>query len=84
MVEWSALVNIQYSSLITIPVHSIERRTRLVEGVGTGSPPGEEQAQADGLEHAGHSANGNCIEGTLLGEDLADELLVATNISQCQ
>lgn len=56
-----------------------KRQNTLVEGVGTSSPPGEEQAESDSLEHPGHSANGNGIKRTLLGEDLADELLVASN-----
>lgn len=49
----------------------------LVEGVGASSPPGEEQAEADGLEHSAHGADGNGIKGPLLGEDLTDELFMA-------
>lgn len=48
----------------------------LVEGVGASSPPGQEQAESDGLEDSGYRANGNGIKRTLLGEDLADELLI--------
>lgn len=73
--SWSIFIIDHWSSIASTGIQ--QRRTSLVEGVGTGSPPGEEQAKADGLEHAGHGANGNGIEGTLLGEDLADELLVA-------
>ena len=48
---------------------------RLVEGVGAGSPVGEEQAEADSLEHAGNSADGDGVHGALLGDDLGDNLL---------
>ena len=48
--------------------------THLVEWVGVGSPVGEEQAEADGLEDAGERTDGDGVEGTLLGEDLRDEL----------
>ena len=47
---------------------------RLVEGVGAGSPVGEEQAEADGLEDTGKGANGDGVKRTLLGEDLGNEL----------
>lgn len=40
----------------------------LVEGVGAGSPPGEEQRQADGLEDLGRRADGDRVDGPLLGE----------------
>ena len=48
--------------------------TRLVEWVGVGSPVGEEQAEADGLEDASERTDGDGVEGTLLGKDLRDEL----------
>ena len=51
------------------------RARRLVEGVGAGSPVGEEQAETDSLEHAGNSADGDGVHGTLLGDDLGDDLL---------
>ncbi len=47
---------------------------RLVEGVGAGSPPSKDQAEADRLEDAGESADGDGVEGAFLGEDLGDEL----------
>lgn len=52
----------------------MSRRTDLVEWVGAGAPPGQEQRQADGLEDACKSANGNGVKRALLGEDLGDEL----------
>ena len=48
---------------------------RLVEGVGAGSPVGEEQAETDSLEDAGNSADGDGVHGALLGDDLGDNLL---------
>jgi hypothetical protein len=51
------------------------RATRLVEGVGAGSPVGEEQAEPDGLEHAGEGTDGNGVHGTLLGDNLGDDLV---------
>lgn len=48
--------------------------THLVEWVGAGSPPGEEERQADGLKGAGKCADSDGIEWALLGEDLSDEL----------
>ena len=47
----------------------------LVEGVGAGSPVGEEQAETDSLEDAAHGADGNGISRTLLGDDLGDDLM---------
>lgn len=47
---------------------------RLVEGVGAGAPPSEDQAEADRLEDTGESANGNGVKGPFLGENLGDEL----------
>ena len=55
------------SDLSIKPIH-------LVKGVGARSPPGEEQAQADSLKDAGKSANSDGLSGTLLGEDLGNEL----------
>lgn len=46
----------------------------LIEGVGAGSPVGEEQAEADGLKDAGKSADGDGVHGALLGNDLGDDL----------
>ena len=51
------------------------RARRLVEGVGAGSPVGEEQAETDSLEDAGKSADGDGVHGALLGDDLGDNLL---------
>lgn len=51
------------------------RAIRLVEGVGAGSPVGEEQAEADSLEDAGNSADGNGVERALLSKDLGDNLM---------
>ena len=47
---------------------------RLVEGVGVGSPVGEEKAETNGLEDTGKGSHCNSVERTLLGEDLRDEL----------
>lgn len=46
----------------------------LVEGVGTGSPPGQEQTQADRLEDSADSTNCHGVQGSLLREDLAHNL----------
>jgi hypothetical protein len=46
----------------------------LVEGVGAGSPVGEEHAEANSLEDTGNGADSNGVERTLLGEDLRDNL----------
>ena len=46
----------------------------VAERVGSGSPVGQEQTQADGLENASEGANGNGVERSLLGDDLRDEL----------
>jgi hypothetical protein len=47
---------------------------RLVEWVGASSPPGEEHAQADGLEDASEGTNSDRVHGALLREHLRDEL----------
>ena len=47
----------------------------LVEWVGAGSPPGEEQAQANGLEDAGKSSDSNSIERAFFREYLRDKLI---------
>ena len=57
------------------PLPLLHPCTYLVEGVGAGSPVGEEQAEADSLEDAGNSADGDGVHGTLLGDDLGDDLL---------
>lgn len=46
----------------------------LVEGVGSGAPPGEEQAQADGFKDTAENTDSDNIHGTSLGSDLSDEL----------
>lgn len=48
--------------------------SRLVEGVGAGSPPGQEHGQADGLEGLGSGADGDALDGALLGEQLGQVL----------
>ena len=50
------------------------RRIRLVEGVGAGSPVGEEEGETDGLHDAGDGTDGDGIERALLGDDLGDDL----------
>lgn len=55
------------------PFYSKEA-TSLVEGVGAGAPVGEEDGKTDGLEDAGKGADGDLLEGTLLGGDLGNEL----------
>jgi hypothetical protein len=61
-------------------LHVISRR--LVEGVGAGSPVGEEERETDGLHTAGESTDGNGVERALLGEDLGDNLTLLTTISR--
>lgn len=46
----------------------------LVKRVGTRSPPGEEQTETHGLEHTADGTDSNGVQGSLLGEDLGDEL----------
>ena len=46
----------------------------LVEGVGPGAPPGEEDGQAKRLEEFRGDADADGVEGALLREDLGDEL----------
>ena len=46
----------------------------LVKGVGASAPPGEEHAQADRLKDTSQGADGDGVDGTLLGDDLGDEL----------
>lgn len=41
---------------------------------GAGAPVGQEHAEADGLEDAGKSADGDGVERALLGQYLSDEL----------
>ncbi len=41
-----------------------------------GSPPGEEQAEADGLEDTGKSTDGDSVHWALLRKDLRDELAI--------
>ena len=47
---------------------------RLLEGVGAGTPIGEEQAEADGLENTGKTADKDGVKRALLSEDLGDDL----------
>lgn len=65
------LLKYHCTSLSVLP-HLLE--TSRLEWVGAGSPPGEEEGQADGLEDAGEGANGNSVQRALLGGDLSDEL----------
>jgi hypothetical protein len=54
--------------------YTLIKTRRLVEGVGAGSPVGEEQAEADSLKDTGNGADSNGVKRTLLGEDLGDNL----------
>lgn len=56
-----------------------ESRRLVAEGVCANTPPVKEQAQADGLEGTGKSADGDRIQRALLGEDLGDELRIHVN-----
>jgi hypothetical protein len=62
------------------PSHA-HRTRHLVEGVGAGSPVGEEHAEADGLEDAGDGTDSNGVERTLLSEDLGDDLKIVNSCS---
>jgi len=55
-------------------VYERERRSLLLKGVGSCSPPGEEYREADGLKDLGEDANADGLHGTLLDEDLVEEL----------
>lgn len=48
--------------------------TALLERVGAGSPPGEEEGQANSLKDLGDGSGNDSVEGTLLSESLRDEL----------
>ena len=63
---------------ISAPTHvaMFSRTRRLVEWVGTGSPPGKEQTQANCLEYTSEGANGNGVHGTSLSENLRDNLFL--------
>lgn len=52
-----------------------DRTINLVEWVSAGSPPGEEQAQSNRLEHARYGADSHGVKWSLLSEELADELI---------
>ena len=52
----------------------LERASRLVKGVGSGSPVCEEDAQTHGLEDAGQNANGDSVNGTVLNNESRDQL----------
>lgn len=56
------------------PLPLLHPCTYLVEGVGAGSPVGEEHGETDGLSDAGSSTDGDGVQGTLLGDDLGDDL----------
>jgi hypothetical protein len=51
-----------------------QKASHLVEWVGAGSPVGQEQAEADGLQDSADNSDGHNIKRTLLGDDLRDEL----------
>lgn len=46
----------------------------VAEGISPGSPPGEEQREADGLKDTSNASNGHLVDRALLGDDLGDEL----------
>ena len=52
----------------------ISKARCLLEWVGVGSPPGEEERETDGLENAGQCTNGNSVKRALLSGDLGNEL----------
>lgn len=47
----------------------------LIKGIRSCSPPREEEAQSNSLEHPADQAYSNSIEGPLLGDDVANKLL---------
>jgi hypothetical protein len=55
-------------------LQTLMRTRRLVEGVGAGSPVGEEQAEADSLEDTGNGTDSDGVKRALLGNDLGDDL----------
>lgn len=46
----------------------------LLKGVGPGSPPVENQSQADSLEHFGSDIDADGVKRPLFTEELSDEL----------
>lgn len=59
--------------ILRLQTHS-NQADDLLEWVGAGTPPGEEHAETDSLEHAGNNTNGDSVEWALLGDDGGDEL----------
>jgi hypothetical protein len=51
---------------------------RLFEGVGAGSPVGEEQAETDSLEDTGNGTDGDGVKWALLSENLGDDLRIVS------
>ena len=68
------LLSLHLCTYICITPKDYTILTDLVEWVGAGAPPGEEQGEADGLEDTGKSTDGYGVEWALLSEDLSDEL----------
>lgn len=46
----------------------------LVEGVGAGAPPGEEDGKTDSLEDLGSDSDADGVKGTLLSDGLDEDL----------
>lgn len=52
----------------------VMRRNPLLKGVGSGSPPSEEDGETEGLNELGSQADADGVERSLLNEDLRDVL----------
>lgn len=54
---------------------------RLLEGVGAGTPPGEEGGETDSLDELAEQGDADGVDRALLDEGLGDEL--QTRLSDC-
>lgn len=55
----------------------------LVEWVGSGTPVGQEQAEADSLEETGDETDGNSVKRSLLSDNTGDELRNMSELFHC-
>ena len=63
-----------------LPIHGFQLNFMIIphlfllKGVGSGSPPGQEDGQAQSLDELGGQAHADCVERSLLDKDLRDVL----------
>jgi len=54
-------------------IYTIAMSSDLLEWVGASAPPGKEERKTDSLEDTSKSADGNCVQWSLLSDDLSNE-----------